>query len=79
MSDALGSLVERAMVERNVPIPAIAVVHDDAPVLLKAFGQRDVEAGLPVTPDMQFALYPGSLHGSLSMRSMSEAGTAACC
>ena len=49
-------------------VAAIAVVHDDATIPVKALGQHDVEGGLPVTPDMQFALCPGSLHGSLCMR-----------
>jgi CubicO group peptidase (beta-lactamase class C family) len=33
---------------------ALAVVHADAPVLLQAYGLRDVEASLPVTSDTQF-------------------------
>lgn len=36
------------MTEWKVPGLAIAVVHNGETVLLKAYGQRDVEAGLPV-------------------------------
>ena len=39
------------MAQWKVPDLAIAVVHDDAPILVKTFGQCDVEAGLPVTAD----------------------------
>ena len=54
------------MTEWKVPGLAIAVVHDDAPLLVKAFGQCNVEAGSPVTADTSFALCsitkPGSVH-----------------
>ncbi len=56
MLDDLEPLIEQAMAEWKVPGLAIAVVHEDAPILVKVFGQRDVEAGLPVTTDTQFAL-----------------------
>ena len=45
MLDELEPLIERAMAEWKVPGLAVGVVHDDAPILVKAFGQRDVEAG----------------------------------
>ena len=42
------------MADWNVPGAALAVVQDGKVVLAKAYGQRDVEAGLPVTPATQF-------------------------
>src|SRR5262245_23935729 len=57
--DVLGDLtplVEEAMEEWQVPGLAIAVVQADEPILLRAYGRRDVEADLPVTLDTQFAL-----------------------
>jgi CubicO group peptidase (beta-lactamase class C family) len=56
MLDDLDSLIQEAMAEWQVPGLAIAVVQHDEPVLVKAFGQRDVEADLPVTTDTQFTL-----------------------
>jgi hypothetical protein len=44
------------MAEWKVPGLAVAVVHDGAVVVLKAYGQRDIEAGLPVTLDTQFII-----------------------
>jgi CubicO group peptidase (beta-lactamase class C family) len=58
-STALGgldSLIAEAMEEWQVPGVALAVVVDGQPALLKGYGQRDVEAGLPVTNDTQFTL-----------------------
>jgi CubicO group peptidase (beta-lactamase class C family) len=58
-SAALGDLdplINEAMEEWQVPGLALAVVLDGEPALLKAYGQRDVEAGLPVTVDTQFIL-----------------------
>jgi CubicO group peptidase (beta-lactamase class C family) len=54
--DDLEPLIERVMAEWKVPGIAIAVVHNDEPVLVNAFGQRDIEAGLAVTTDTQFLL-----------------------
>ncbi len=52
----LDPLVEEAMAEWQVPGLAIAVVLEGEPILLKAYGRRDVEADLLVTTDTQFAL-----------------------
>src|SRR5262252_4682806 len=52
----LDSLVADAMGEWKIPGLAIAVVQDGAVALAKAYGQRDVEAGLPVTTDTQFVI-----------------------
>jgi CubicO group peptidase (beta-lactamase class C family) len=52
----LDGLVAEAMAEWKVPGLAVAVVHDGAVVVLKAYGQRDIEAGLPVTLDTQFII-----------------------
>jgi CubicO group peptidase (beta-lactamase class C family) len=50
----LESLIHEAMAEWQIPGLAIAVVHHDEPILVKAFGLRDVEAELPVTAETQF-------------------------
>src|SRR5499427_6276368 len=52
----LRPLIEEVMEEWHVPGLAIAVVREDEPLLLAAYGLRDVEAKLPVTTDTQFAL-----------------------
>lgn len=52
----LDALVAEAMDEWKVPGLAVAVVHNGAVDVLKAYGQRDVEAGLPVTVDTQFII-----------------------
>ena len=52
----LDALAAEAMAEWKVPGLAIAVVHDGETALLKAYGQRDVEAGLPVTTRTQFTI-----------------------
>jgi len=52
----LETLIVQAMGEWKIPGLAIAVVQNGEVALLKAFGQRDVEAGLPVTTDTQFMI-----------------------
>jgi CubicO group peptidase (beta-lactamase class C family) len=52
----LDLLIDEAMQEWQVPGLALAVVVDGEPTLVKVYGQRDVEAGLPVTVDTQFLL-----------------------
>ena len=52
----LDALIREAMAEWQIPGLAIAVVHHDEPILVQAFGQRDVEADLPITTDTQFIL-----------------------
>lgn len=52
----LDAVIEEAMEEWQVPGLAIAIVHEGEPILLKAYGLRDVEAGLSVTTDTQFLL-----------------------
>jgi CubicO group peptidase (beta-lactamase class C family) len=52
----LEGLIEQAMTEWQVPALAIAVVHERRPILLKAYGSRDLEADLPATTDTQFGL-----------------------
>ena len=52
----LEPLIHEAMAEWQIPGLAIAVVLNDEPILVKAFGQRDVEAGSPVTTGTQFVL-----------------------
>src|SRR5262249_48301020 len=52
----LDALATDAMAEWKVPAVTLAVVQDGETVLLKAWGQRDVEAALPATPDTQFLI-----------------------
>ena len=52
----LDVLAAEAMAEWKVPGLAIAIVQDGETALLKAYGQRDVEAGLAVTPQTQFTI-----------------------
>ncbi|TMJ65734.1 MAG: beta-lactamase family protein [Alphaproteobacteria bacterium] len=52
----LDRLAAETMTDWKVPGAALAVVHDDKVVLTRAYGQRDVEANLPVTPATQFAI-----------------------
>jgi CubicO group peptidase (beta-lactamase class C family) len=52
----LDTLVREAMEEWQVPGLALAVTRDGEPDWVKAYGLRDVEAGLPVTVDTQFIL-----------------------
>ena len=52
----LDGLAAEAMAEWQLPGLAIAVVQDGETALLKAYGQRDVEAGLPVTTQTQFTI-----------------------
>jgi CubicO group peptidase (beta-lactamase class C family) len=52
----LDALVANAMSEWKIPGAAIAVVQNGAVPVLKAYGYRDVEAGLPVTTDTHFMI-----------------------
>jgi CubicO group peptidase (beta-lactamase class C family) len=52
----LDRLAADVMADWRVPGAALAVVRDDKLVLARAYGQRDVEANLPVTPATQFAI-----------------------
>ena len=52
----LDALAAESMAEWKVPGLAIAVVQNGKTALLKAYGQRDVEAGLPVTTRTQFTI-----------------------
>ena len=53
---ALESLITEAMEEWKVPGLAIAVVQDGEVALVRAYGLRDVEAGLKATTDTQFLI-----------------------
>ena len=52
----LDALAAEAMEEWQVPAVAIAVVQNGETALLKAYGQRDAESGLPTTPQTQFTI-----------------------
>src|SRR4029450_3051462 len=56
IASELDALTAESMAEWKVPGLAIAVVHNGETSLLKAYGQRDVEAGLPGTTDTQFTI-----------------------
>ncbi|MCP3368219.1 serine hydrolase [Bradyrhizobium cajani] len=49
-------LAAEAMAVWKVPGAALAIVQDGAVVLTRTYGQRDVEADLPVTPRTQFVI-----------------------
>jgi CubicO group peptidase (beta-lactamase class C family) len=52
----LDRLAAEAMTDWKVPGVALAVVQDGKLALTRAYGQRDVEANLPVTPATQFVI-----------------------
>ena len=52
----LERLISEAMDEWKVPGLAITVVQNGEVALVRAYGLRDVEAGLPVTTDTQFLM-----------------------
>src|SRR5207237_5017587 len=52
----LDHLAAEVMVDWKVPGVALAVVQDGKVALTRAYGQRDVEADLPVTPATQFVI-----------------------
>jgi CubicO group peptidase (beta-lactamase class C family) len=52
----LDALVAEAMDEWKIPGLAVTVVQNGEIALLKAYGHRDVEAGLKVTTDTQFLI-----------------------
>lgn len=56
MWSELESLVEASMQEWQVPGLALAVIQDGEVALLKGYGVRDTDTGLPVTTDTQFLL-----------------------
>jgi CubicO group peptidase (beta-lactamase class C family) len=49
-------LITEAMDEWKIPGLAVAVVQNGEVALMRAYGLRDVEAGLPVTTDTQFLI-----------------------
>jgi len=53
---ALELLIAEAMDEWKIPGLAVAVVQNGEVALAKAYGLRDVEAGLKVTTDTQFLI-----------------------
>ena len=53
---AIDSIAGRALVAFDVPGMVVVVVKDGETVLLKAYGLRDVEHALPVTPHTYFRL-----------------------
>ena len=52
----LDHLAADVMADWKVPGAALAVVQDGKVALTRAYGQRDVEADLPVTPATQFVI-----------------------
>ena len=56
LSAELDQLAAEAMADWKVPGAAVAVVQDGQVVVAKAYGQRDVEANLPVTTATQFVI-----------------------
>jgi CubicO group peptidase (beta-lactamase class C family) len=56
LPEDLDTLVREVMEEWQIPGLALAVARDGEDDCVKAYGLRDVEAGLPVTGDTQFIL-----------------------
>lgn len=59
LSSALAAIETTVEVNRrilNIPGAALVIVKDDRVILLKGFGVRDVEKGLPVTPETLFGI-----------------------
>jgi CubicO group peptidase (beta-lactamase class C family) len=52
----LDALVAEAMSEWKIPGLAIAVIRRGEPAFLKAYGERDVEAKLPLTTETHFSI-----------------------
>lgn len=52
----LDQLAADVMADWKVPGVALAVVQDGKVALTRAYGQRDLEAGLPVSPATQFVI-----------------------
>src|SRR4051794_8270249 len=52
----LDRLAAEVMADWKVPGAALAVVQDGKLALTRAYGQRDAEAGLPVSPATQFVI-----------------------
>ena len=56
LAPELDALAAEAMAEWKVPAVTLAVVQNGETALLKAWGQRDAEAGLAATPQTQFLI-----------------------
>ena len=56
LAPELDALAAEAMAEWKVPAVTLAVVQNGETTLLKAWGQCDVEAALPATPETQFLI-----------------------
>jgi CubicO group peptidase (beta-lactamase class C family) len=56
LSPELDQLAIDAMADWKVPGAALAVVQDGKVALVKAYGQRGIEANLPITPSTQFLI-----------------------
>ena len=56
LSPELDQLAIDAMADWKVPGAALAVVQDGKAALVKAYGQRDIDENLPVTPSTQFLI-----------------------
>jgi CubicO group peptidase (beta-lactamase class C family) len=53
---AIGDYVQEAMASWQIPGVALAVLHGDDVLHMAGYGVRDVEEGLPVTPETRFAI-----------------------
>jgi CubicO group peptidase (beta-lactamase class C family) len=56
LTPELDAIAQEALAEWKVPAATIAIVQNGETTLLKAYGQRDVEAGLPATPETHFTI-----------------------
>lgn len=51
---SLDQYIQSSMHDWKVPGAAVAIVHDQSPIYMKAFGVRDIHSNQPVTPDTLF-------------------------
>lgn len=56
LAPELDALAAEAMAEWKIPAASLAVVQNGETVLAKAWGDRDVEAALPATPQTKFLI-----------------------
>ena len=54
--DRLDAKLEQWQTEYKIPGLAIAVIHDDQPILMKGYGLADIKSERPVTPETIFAV-----------------------
>jgi hypothetical protein len=67
---AFEAYAEQLFSSYNIPGVAVAVAKDGIPIYEHGFGQRDLEKGLPITPDTVFGI--GSITKSFTCVALME-------